>query len=120
MNRADRMLSVLKDGRVYSRREIFERVGYLMTNNAAAELRARGFEVEHRKEKGNDVYRLVGRLDEARATNSQSAAPTLSAQARASSSTPSSNPSPLPEGDDHRSTLGRDGEGVLTLFEVAA
>lgn len=111
MNRADKMLSVLKDGRTYSRLEIMERVGFMMTNNAAAELRARGVRVEHRKEKGVDVYQLVGVLDEA-----------ASAGVAASSSAPPSNPlgdPPLHGAADPRHKSG-DGRGVLTLFGDAA
>lgn len=64
-NRADLMLEVLRDGGVHSRTEIFERVGFMLTNNAAAELRARGYTVEHRVERGNHVYQLVESGDEA-------------------------------------------------------
>lgn len=67
VSRADRMLEVLKDGRPHSREEIFERVGFMLTNNAASELRARGVEVDHRVERRIHVYQLVGGLDEAAA-----------------------------------------------------
>lgn len=63
MNRADRMLEVLRDGRPHSREDVFSRVGYLMTNNAAAELRLRGLDVQHYKHDGLDIYELVGTLD---------------------------------------------------------
>lgn len=58
-NRADRMLEVLRDGRTYSRAEIVDRAGWLMTNNAAAELRARGYDIRHSKKQNLDTYRLV-------------------------------------------------------------
>ena len=64
MNRADLLWSVLKDGRPHSRQEIFEQVGYMLTNNAASELRARGVLVEHRREGRLDVYEIVGSLRE--------------------------------------------------------
>jgi len=59
VNRADRLYSVLRDGRPHSRQEVFDRVGFMLTNNAASELRARGVPVEHRKDGGLDVYRLA-------------------------------------------------------------
>lgn len=58
MNRADLLLSCLSDGRPWTRRDIFERVGFMLTNNAASELRARGIEVTHQVRKGQHVYRL--------------------------------------------------------------
>lgn len=58
-NRAALMLEALRDGDWHSRHDIFYRAGrFFLTNNAAAELRARGFEVEHRRHQGNDEYRL--------------------------------------------------------------
>lgn len=65
--RADRMLEVLRDGRPHSREEIFERVGFMLTNNAASELRDKGYDVEHRVERRIHIYQLVGGLDEAAA-----------------------------------------------------
>jgi biotin operon repressor len=115
LNRADRMLSVLKDGRTYSRREIMERAGWFMTNNAAAELRARGYQVEHRKEKGNDVYQLVGALDEA-AAHAIGAVPAASSSA---SSNPPGKPSMGAAVIAPDPPHGRDGD-VLTLFGDAA
>lgn len=58
MNRAERMQRVLRDGRWHSRREIQEREGWFLTNNAASELRARGLEIEQRRVKGIYEYRL--------------------------------------------------------------
>lgn len=65
VSRADRMLEVLQDGRPHSREEIFERVGFMLTNNAASELREQGYEVEHRVERRIHTYQLVDGLDEA-------------------------------------------------------
>ena len=118
MNRAERLYSVLKDGRTYSRLEIFERVGFMLTNNAASELRAIGFNVEHRREQGNDVYRLV--LGEAPEPPSSCASfPQVSG---ASPRTPASNLalSSLGAAVSTEHTSGRDGAGVLTLFGDAA
>jgi hypothetical protein len=39
-NRASRLYRVLRDRKAHTRREIFDREGFLLTNNAAAELRA--------------------------------------------------------------------------------
>lgn len=47
LSRAARLYSVLRDGRVHSRQEIFERIGYELTNNAASELRKLGHIVHH-------------------------------------------------------------------------
>lgn len=60
MNRADLLHSVLKDGRRHSRRDIFDRVGFMLTNNAASELRARGVDVTHTREGRVDFYSLNG------------------------------------------------------------
>lgn len=67
VSRADRMLSVLRDGRPHSRQEIFEATGsFFLTNNAASELRReRGLQVEQRRERGLVIYQLVGGLNEA-------------------------------------------------------
>lgn len=64
VNRADKLLAVLRDGREHSRHDVFESQGFMLTNNAASELRARGFAVVHRKKKGLDTYQLQGSLDE--------------------------------------------------------
>lgn len=58
MNRADRMLEVLADGLPHDRQEIFRRVGFMLTNNAAAELRARGLDVRHDQDGDVHSYRL--------------------------------------------------------------
>lgn len=61
VGRADRMLEVLRDGRARSRQEIFEAAGgFFLTNNAASELRKRGYQIAQRKERGVYVYQLVG------------------------------------------------------------
>lgn len=63
MNRADRMLEVLRDGRPHTRRDLFDRCGFFLTNNAAAELRARGYNVVQSRERVDGVviysYRLA-------------------------------------------------------------
>lgn len=68
MNRAQKMLEVLRDGQLHSRREIFERAGFMLTNNAAAELRAAGHKViQHRRRVNGDTvyfYQLFGSLPE--------------------------------------------------------
>lgn len=58
MNRAAKMLEVLRDGRPHSRRELFECCGFFLTNNAAAELREQGYDVrqERRRVNGDNVY----------------------------------------------------------------
>ena len=62
MNRADLLYSVLKDGGRHSRRDIQQRVGYFLTNNAASELRAylkpAGLDVVHTREGRVDFYEL--------------------------------------------------------------
>lgn len=63
-NRADLMLEVLSDGGVHSRQEIFERVGFMLTNNAASELRDRGLNVVHRVERRIHTYQLVASAGE--------------------------------------------------------
>lgn len=59
MNRADKLLAVLSDGREHSRHDVFEAYGFMLTNNAAAELRARGYDVQHRRKDGVDTYKLA-------------------------------------------------------------
>lgn len=62
MNRADRMLYVLRDGKPKSRREIQHVAGYFLTNNAASELRKRGLVVKHWREGMTDYYQLAAPL----------------------------------------------------------
>lgn len=65
VSRADRMLSVLRDGRPHSRQEIFDAAGgFFLTNNAASELRRKGHTVTQRRERGIVVYQLLSRSDE--------------------------------------------------------
>jgi hypothetical protein len=68
VNRATRMFEVLRDGQRHSRRDLIERCGFFLTNNAASELRAQGYDVEQTRERVNgDVvyfYRLRGSLSE--------------------------------------------------------
>lgn len=60
VNRADLLYAALKDGKPMSRREIFEHAGqFFCTNNAACELRQRGFDVPHTRDGRLDVYQLV-------------------------------------------------------------
>jgi hypothetical protein len=59
MNRADKLLVVLQDGREHSRGDVFHAYGFMLTNNAASELRARGYDVQHRRRDGVDTYQLV-------------------------------------------------------------
>lgn len=62
MNRAAKMLSVLRDGQPHSREDIQTRVGFFLTNNAASELRDQGFEVVRWNEGRRVFYRLAGSL----------------------------------------------------------
>lgn len=71
MNRADRMLAVLSsEPRPFTRAEIFAAAGFMLTNNAASELRARGLGVERTQTAGPGgsetiySYELVGSLGE--------------------------------------------------------
>jgi hypothetical protein len=58
--RAAAMLGVLRDGRKHSRVEIFKAAGrFFLTNNAASELRAKGYDVRHGRDGGLDVYWLA-------------------------------------------------------------
>ena len=72
MNRADRMLECLSipTKEWWTRSELFARRGtFYLTNNAASELRDRGYEVEKRYHQGNWEYRL---LSDGRETNGAS------------------------------------------------
>jgi hypothetical protein len=54
------MLRVLADGRPHSRQEILRAADtFFLTNNAASELRAQGYEIERTYKNGEPVYRLV-------------------------------------------------------------
>jgi hypothetical protein len=68
VNRALLMLSVLRDGKPHTRRDIFERVGFQLTNNSASELRAMGYDVQQSRERVDGVnvysYQLQGSLSE--------------------------------------------------------
>jgi hypothetical protein len=60
MNRADLMRHTLRSGDWRSRHEIFRDAGqFFLTNNAASELRARGFTVEQRRKRGEFQYRIA-------------------------------------------------------------
>jgi len=59
------MLAVLSDGRAHSRDDIFRACGrFMLTNNAASELRACGYDVRHELQDRVHVYRLAGMLSE--------------------------------------------------------
>ena len=60
INRADRMLAVLRDGRKHSREEILALAGgpFFLTNNAASDLRKKGHNVRYAVEGGLHVYWL--------------------------------------------------------------
>lgn len=88
------MLEVLRDGRDHSRQDIFDAHGYMLTNNAAAELRARGYDIQHSKHDGLDVYRYVGSLAEP----DPSLAPIPSSLGDASTGSGSASEPPNPEG----------------------
>lgn len=79
MNRATRMLELLRDGQRHSRRDLFERCGFFLTNNAASELRAEGHDIEQTREmvRGDVVYfyRLRGTLEASPPEPDQSADP---------------------------------------------
>ena len=127
VNRADLLYSVLKDGRTYSRQEIFDRVGFLMTNNAASELRQRGFNVEHKKAGGLDVYRLLDTATLPPSGGGQGLTlPASSSPGVAVSSRPTPNPAPLlGEPDGAEAPGDRDDAGLLISagqlsLEVAA
>lgn len=99
MNRADKMHAALKDGRPKTRRELFAHAdAFYLTNNAASELRARGFTVSQWRDGEDFVYQL-GSLEEATVLRGDS---TLSTAAAASSSehaglaeTPSAHAAPV-------------------------
>lgn len=60
MNRASLMLAALEGNHWRSRLDIFEHAGrFFLTNNAASELRALGYDVEERRFQGNYEYRLL-------------------------------------------------------------
>ena len=80
VNRADLLLSCLRDGTPWTRYDIYEHVGeFFLTNNAAAELRERGFDVQHMRQGRLDVYQLVnGSLGEREQGSSGSASEPVS------------------------------------------
>ncbi len=70
--RAAAMLSVLADGRKRSRDEIFEAAGrFFLTNNAASELRAKGYDVRQGREGKLYVYWLVSARSSAAAARAR-------------------------------------------------
>jgi len=72
VNRSTRLYEVLRDGRVHSRDEIFHRAGFMLTNNAASELReqleSRGLGVVHTVEHRVDCYQIVSLIGEVEAS----------------------------------------------------
>jgi len=58
VNRAERLRRVLADGKPHTRRDIFDRAGFMLTNNAASELRAQGETVVQWRDRGEYLYRL--------------------------------------------------------------
>jgi hypothetical protein len=64
VNRADLLLSVLRDGRPHSRQDVFDAVGFMLTNNAASELRAQGHNILHSIDGGLHTYQLSSLLEE--------------------------------------------------------
>ena len=61
--RAALLLDALADGPL-SRRRIFDHTGFMMVNNAAAELRASGYDVSCELVRGEYVYAVEGRLND--------------------------------------------------------
>jgi hypothetical protein len=128
------MLEVLRDGQRHSRRDLFERIGYFLTNNAASELRAQGYDVEQTRENVNgDVvyyYRLRGSLSErethpaidgtvaadARLTATRNGSPDLDASRSESESVAGLSADASPDGKLHDRTGGRLEQG--SLFDV--
>lgn len=110
MNRADLLLSVLKDGKPHSRHEVFERVGFMLTNNAASELRARGYNVDHGFAGGVHTYTL---LDEGAA-----AAPSSSSDAHRAGAAEALVYDTSPGDDAGPESLTLD-PGQLSLLEAA-
>lgn len=58
MNRAEKLRTVLADGRPHSRQDIFDKVGFMLTNNAASELRSAGCDVQQWRDGGIYIYQL--------------------------------------------------------------
>lgn len=115
MNRADKMLAVLRDGRIHTRHDIWRAVGeFFLTNNAACELRARGLDVFY--DKSEDTYRLCGSLDAAATAPTAVGPPDpLPGRVLAAASSEPSNPGEAHEASDDRSAP-RDGGSLLLLF----
>jgi len=106
MNRADKMLAVLQDGRSHSRHDIWRDAGeFFLTNNAASELRLRGLNVAY--DKADDTYQLLSSLDDA--TGSQD---DLSLEVRPHALAVPSVPVASSSEDEPR------GDGVLVLFQA--
>ena len=80
MNRADLLLSCLRDGTPWTRRDIFEHTGqFFLLNNAASELRERGLDVRWSRSGSLHLYQLVnGSLGEREQGSSGSASEPVS------------------------------------------
>lgn len=63
MTHCDRLLDVLSDGNEHDHLELY-RLG-MIVHSRVADLRKRGYLIEHRREQHTSFYRLVGRLDDA-------------------------------------------------------
>jgi len=104
-NRASRLYEALRDRERHSRREIFDRVGFMLTNNAASELREkikpRGLDVIHTVEHRVDCYQIVslnGEVEEARQTGA-GVAQALAERSRTEGEVAGSIPVPGPQSD---------------------
>jgi hypothetical protein len=127
VSRADLLLSVLRDGKPHARQEVFDRVGFMLTNNAASELRAQGYNVRHSVDGGSHTYRMVSLLEEgepeaetallassvSQAASNELASPSSSGDAL---DLPRTYSSPGEAGPDNSPTLV---PGQLSLLEAA-
>lgn len=110
MSQCKQILAVLSDGREHEMRDIHRMVGFCRLNSRVAELRSRGHQITCRRTGGSYFYRLV--LNEA--APAKVACPSLPERSFVEHA--ASNSAPLEP--SHPS--GRDGAGVLTLFEATA
>src|SRR4051812_21407118 len=101
MSQCQQILAVLSDGREHEMRDIHRMVGFCRLNSRVAELRSRGHEITCRRANGHYFYKLEAAVVPSPA---------------ASTEPPASNSAPL----GPLAQSGRDGAGVLTLFEATA
>src|SRR4051812_23547231 len=99
MSQCQQILQVLSDGCEHEMRDIHREVGFCRLNSRVAELRSRGHEITCRRTGGSYFYKLEAAI------------------LPASTEPPASNQAPLEAAD---SISGRDGAGVLSLFEATA